>query len=105
MSFILETEESPEINLAPASETEEILQNGRMILSAPLGSVPLNRSFGIDFAMLDRNTPAAEALAISGAVEALSRWEPRLNVVEAWMEADETKPGKSKIRVEVEIGG
>lgn len=41
----------PGIDFAPESETEEILQNLRTILATAMGSVPLDRAFGVDASM------------------------------------------------------
>lgn len=39
------------VDFAPATETEEILQNLRTILVTAMGSVPLDRAFGVDAPM------------------------------------------------------
>ena len=46
-----------EVNLSPANKYEEILQNVRTILATPVGSVPLDRDFGVDMRFIDRPLP------------------------------------------------
>lgn len=69
------------VNFAPETETEEILQNVRTILSTRLGSVPLDRDFGMSWEYLDRPYPVAKALVQAVIIETIQEFEPRALVV------------------------
>ncbi len=68
------------INIAPETVTEEIIQNIQIILSTAKGTVPLDRDFGIDWTMLDEPTPMAMMLARTEIIDAIEEYEPRAKV-------------------------
>jgi phage baseplate assembly protein W len=68
------------IVIAPASVADEIVQNVRMIITTPKGSVPLDRDFGLDFSVIDRPAPVAKALLDVEIVSQVARYEPRARV-------------------------
>ena len=66
----------------PLSDWEHVQQSIRKILTTPIGSRPMRRTFGsklpdlVDAKMIDRNI-----LAIySATAEAIDRWEPRFRM-------------------------
>lgn len=65
----------------PESKIEEILQNVKTILSTMRGSVPLDREFGISADLVDSPTPAAQARCMAEIVDAVSRHEPRAEII------------------------
>jgi len=69
-----------DINFAPASVVEEVLQNVRMIISTPKYSVPLDRAIGVTATYLDAPMPAASAQLIAELIEAIPAYEPRARV-------------------------
>lgn len=69
------------IEFYPSDVLREIAQNVRTILSTVLGSVPLDRTFGINSDMLDAPQPVAQAMLVSEIVTAVERNEPRVRVV------------------------
>lgn len=76
-----------EINFSPDTLTE-ILQNVQTILSTPKYSVPLDRDFGIDVTMLDEPLPVAQARLTAEIIEAVQRWEPRVQVTKVSYDGD-----------------
>ena len=50
------------VDFAPSSEIAEILQNVRTILTTRLGSVPLERDFGLSWEHIDQPINVARAL-------------------------------------------
>lgn len=94
------------INFAPGSEVEEILQNVRTILSTRIGTVPLDRDFGIDWSFIDSPLPAAKALFQAAVIDAILDYEPRANVVSVELEEDynSAMDGVLKPVVTVSIG-
>ena len=68
---------------------EEIEQRIRIIVSTPLGSVPLKADFGNDiFRYIDLPITLAQRLLIDGTLRALKRWETRVIFTEARVEVD-----------------
>lgn len=69
------------IDWSPAGEIEEIVQNVRTILRTPRMSVPLDRAFGVDGRMVDMPITRAAAVYQHNIVAAVSRYEPRAEVL------------------------
>ena len=62
---------------------EEISQAIRIIVTTPVGSVPLMPTFGNDIApYIDRPPLEAQRLLARSTMTALRRWEPRANFLE-----------------------
>ena len=68
------------VNLMPATELEEIVQNVQMILATFKGTVPLDRNFGIDGRYLDEPINAVQARATAEITSAVNSQEPRAKV-------------------------
>lgn len=77
-----------EINFAPASEVEEVLQNVRTILTTMKFSVPLDRAFGLWCSALDLPDNIAQAKLTAEIVEAVPYFEPRARVEEVTYSGD-----------------
>ena len=80
MQIIDVTAQLEGISFAPGNELEEILQNVRTILTTMKGSVPLDRDFGLDGAILDRPVNALRAVLTTNIIEAVEQYEPRVKV-------------------------
>lgn len=91
------------IDFAPATETEEILQNLRTILATTAGSVPLDRAFGVDASYVDRPMEKARAMLVSEIIVKIRKYEPRVTVTSVDFEAD--MDGILKPKVQVKING
>lgn len=75
--------------IAPESLAEEVAQNVAVILATPKGSVPLDRDFGLSFAVVDTPAPRAKALMAVEIVRQVGRYEPRARVLAVdWQEAE-----------------
>ena len=72
----------------PATEVEEIIQNVRTILTTRRGSVPLDRAFGIDTALIDLPVTAIKGRLTTEIIEAVERFEPRVEVKEVKFTGD-----------------
>lgn len=68
------------VDFAPDTEAAEILQNVRTIISTRKGSVPLDREFGISWAMVDKPLPVARSQMQAQVIEAIEKYEPRAKV-------------------------
>lgn len=95
------------VDFAPSSEIAEILQNVRTILTTRLGSVPLERDFGLSWEHIDQPINVARALMKAEIIEAVERFEPRA-IVEA-VSFDESvedgQDGLTRPRVTISIKG
>lgn len=72
----------------PETEVEEIIQNVRTVLTTRRGSVPLDRSFGIDTALIDLPVTAIKGRLTTEIIEAVERFEPRVEVKEVKFTGD-----------------
>lgn len=63
-----------------ATEYDEILQNVRVILSTPVGSVPFDREFGVDFDIVDLPMERAKNKITVEFIKKIKRYEPRVKV-------------------------
>ncbi|WP_302364744.1 GPW/gp25 family protein [Pyramidobacter piscolens] len=89
------------VDFAPATVSEEVVQNVRTILSTAAGTVPLDRDFGVDADALDLPAPSAQAKIAADVVDKIARYEPRARVVRVAWQGD--ADGRLRPRVEVEI--
>ena len=76
------TANTSEIKIFPESELEEITQNVRMIITTQKFSVPMDRAFGINSAMLDQPIAAARTKLVAEIVSAVHTFEPRAAVTD-----------------------
>jgi hypothetical protein len=93
-----------EINLAPQTVEEEVLQNVAMILATPQFSVPLDRGLGLKQEFVDKPLPAAQAILVAEIIDAVETYEPRATVENVYFKQGEN-PGKLIPFVEVSING
>ena len=100
MAYIVDLSENTPITLFPSQTVEEVLQNVRVILSTPRGSVPLARDWGIDMGFIDKPLTVAKTMAIAAIHDALSL-EPRAVIKNITFTADNS--GRLIPRVEVSV--
>jgi phage baseplate assembly protein W len=76
------------IDLMPATTASEIAQNLRMITNTPVGSIPLDRGFGIDRGMVDQPGTRSQALLNAEVIDTVPRLEPRVTINKVTMSGD-----------------
>jgi hypothetical protein len=81
MIYQVTGEAGPKINWA-AHGVDQVLQNVMMILTTPVGSVALDRDFGIDISLLDLPMPLAQNKMTADIFAKIKRFEPRFRVKE-----------------------
>lgn len=101
MEIDILTASQEEIDFAPDTVTEEIIQNVRTICTTPKYSVPMDRLFGVDTEILDRPTPKAMAQLQAEIIQAVRKYEPRCRVRKVTFEGD--NDGKLTVKVRIEI--
>ena len=94
------------IDFSPADEVTEILQNIRTIITTVIGSVPLDRDFGISWDHLDMPLPVAQTLMRTAIIDAIREFEPRATIVSIEFDenTDDAMDGIMKPKVIVSIG-
>lgn len=102
MAYIIEGIEKKDINFAPETESEEILQNVWVILNTIEYDCPLARGLGLSAAFIDRSTEMAKALCIADIYDKIEKNEPRAKIQNVSF-GENNNIGKVFARVEVEI--
>ena len=88
--------------LNQTEEMENIAECLQVLYSTPVGSVALDRDFGMDWSYLDLSLPAAKAQFESELIQKTRKYEPRVQVQEVQWEYDGLN-GKMKPKVVVAI--
>ena len=101
MTYEISGGETPPLNLAPATLAEEVVQNVRMIISTVKYSVPMDREFGIEGAILDRPVNVAKAHLTNEIFRAVRRYEPRAEITDIDFDGDESGRLTPKIKVQI----
>lgn len=86
-----------------ATGLTEIYQNVKTILATARGSVPLDRLFGVDTALLDAPLPAARARMAAEIAAEVEKQEPRVRVTRVDWEADGAGDGRLNPAVYIRI--
>jgi len=90
MAYIIQMNETPEIDFAPATVVEEVIQNVRTIVTTIKYSIPLDREFGIDGAVVDLPINVAKARLTNEIFRAVRRYEPRAVIESITFKGEET---------------
>lgn len=101
MAYIVKGIEKPDIDFAPGTVVEEVLQNVRTIITTPKYSIPLDREFGFDASMVDRPVHVAQARLTNEIFREVRRYEPRAVLEAIRFEADLS--GRLSPTVEVSV--
>jgi len=102
VAHIIKAYDLQNINLAPETREEEIMQNVAVIISTPKFSVPLDRGLGMAQRFVDKPIQVAQSILISEVLDAVERDEPRVEVLNVTFEMGGT-PGALIPVVEVDI--
>lgn len=89
-----------DIDFAPATEAEEILQNIQTILATLAGSVPLDREFGVE-GYVDQPMAKAQAMMASDILIKIKRYEPRAAVTSITFTQEADGVLKPKVQVKI----
>lgn len=92
-----------EINFAPQSPLEEVLQNVATIISTPKFTVPLDRNLGLSQRFIDVPMSTAQAVFIAEVIDAIADYEPRAEILSVTFEQNESVPGRLLPVVEVDL--
>lgn len=92
MSYTVRGDGLTNINIAPESKVEEVLQNVAVIMSSPKFSVPLDRGLGLAQRFIDKPIQTAQPILISEVIEAVQEYEPRAQIDNVTFELGE-RPG------------
>lgn len=105
MDYSMDLSKPIAVNFSPSSVAEEILQNVRTICSTVVGSVPLDREFGMSLDMLDQPINLSRMLFQSAVIQALAKYEPRAKLVSVDFstDGDDVCHGITKPKLLIEI--
>lgn len=93
------------VDFAPSNIQAEVLQNVRTILATRVGTVPLDRNFGVSWDYLDKPMPVAQSRIQQEVISKIRRYEPRAVVVSVGVEPDNAIEGQLRPRVRIRIDG
>ena len=84
-----------------AAGIEEIMQNIKTLFTTPVGTVPFDRDFGIDFSILDLPVLQAKAKLTIEYIEKVKKYEPRVRVTEVTFEANQEGTLNPKVVIDL----
>lgn len=90
MSYIVKGDDAFEIDFAPKTVVEEVLQNVRTIVTTIRYSIPLDRAFGIDGSVVDLPINVAQTKLTNEIFRAIKRYEPRAVIESITFKGEET---------------
>ena len=102
MLYTINGGDAPQIDFAPVTVIEEVLQNVRTIISTIKHSVPMDREFGIDGAIIDRPINIAKAHLSNEIFRAVRRYEPRAVIESIDFDGDESGELTPTIKIRID---
>ena len=104
MGYTIDTTKNQQVNLAPGTVYEEVIQNLWFLYSSIEYDIPLDRALGLNATYIDKPIEAAKALATTDIYDKTEEYEPRAEITNIDFKADYER-GILKPIVEVEING
>ena len=101
MAYAVKGDDAFEIDFAPKTVVEEVIQNVRTIITTTKYSIPLDREFGIDGSVVDLPINVAKAKMTNEIFRAIRRYEPRAVIESVTFKGEET--GRLIPTVEVSV--
>ena len=80
MAYLISANDKDEINFAPKTVVEEVLQNVRTILTTIKHQIPLDRDFGMSGDVIDMPIQQAEAVWSNEIFTQIKRYESRATI-------------------------
>lgn len=87
-------------NISITGTNKDIIDNLKTIFTTPQGTVPFDRSFGIDISILDEPINLAQGRLTVEFIKKVQLYEPRVKVKEVTFELDKNNNYLPKVRVE-----
>lgn len=95
-----------DIDLAPADERQEVIQNIAVILGTVMGEVPMLRGLGLPGDMMGRPLPAVQNMLVGYIYDQIEEYEPRALIGGVTFEAtDVSFPMQGRLVPVVELEG
>lgn len=93
------------IDYMPKNILEEILQNGRTILTTFAGTVPLMREFAQDWSLIDKKATEVTNVLMNKLTSLFKRYEPRIRLksLRVTLKEGEETTGSFYITATVEV--
>lgn len=80
MRFQIEVSTPQKLEFFPLTWLDKTVEEVRIVLNTPIGSVPYNRDFGMDMSFLHLPINLAKSAYATAAAEAIERFVPSLRV-------------------------
>ena len=90
MSYIVNGDDAWDIDFAPKTVVEEVVQNVRTIITTIKYSIPMDREFGIDGSVVDLPVNVAKAKMTNEVFRAIKRYETRAVIESINFKGEET---------------
>ncbi len=104
MSYKIDTTQTQEFDLKPATVYEEVIQNLWFLYSSIEYDIPLDRALGLNATYIDKPIETAKALITTDIYDKTEEYEPRAEIINIDFSVDYEK-GVIKPIVEVEVNG
>ena len=88
MDYIVDTTKENEINFAPKTVYEEVVQNLYFLYSSMEYDIPLDRELGLNPKYIDKPIETAKALVTTDIYDKTEEYEPRAEIVKIDFKAD-----------------
>lgn len=94
---------SPQTLKLGITGVDEVIQNVKLILNTPKGSVPLDREFGIDWSIVDKPINRIIPQLKAQVIKQIHKYEPRAKVKKVIIENSKFEDGKLRIKILLEV--
>lgn len=91
------------INFFPKTIIEEVIQNIKIILTTTIGTVPLDRRFGLNINVLDNPINMAKSKLSIYILESIQDYEPRVEILEIGFKADVENAKEGRIYPQIRV--
>jgi len=99
---VLSQDEQEQFDLG-ATGLNEVLQNVRVIINTRIGTVMLDRRFGLDFTFLDAPMNRAQLMIVQQLCMGLTQFEPRVTFKNIKFSPSLASPGRMDVLLSVSI--
>lgn len=99
--MIMISTENSNINYEPKNKIEDVIRNVYVILCVFKEEQPLNRDFGIDSTLIDKNFKVVENRIMSHLLDVFRKYEPRAILKNVRLYLKEDNDFDIEVRIEV----
>jgi phage baseplate assembly protein W len=93
----------PPVDITPGTVRAEVLQNVACILATRRGTVPYDRTLGLQQTWIDDPTPLAQGRAVADVIQSIKAREPRARVISVEFVPDTSAAMEGSLRPKVTL--